>query len=292
LRISIFFVLIIISVIARADDDKLKPLSSVSLMLSSDADQNRTSFVSLDHYTTSKLRLTAGLGRTRSLSDESFVDDDVGTVILAVGYLWSERFESGFEYKYQGKADSIWTNEFTVPVIFKLENWDFNLGLGRRRIDINHEGVNIRIGKQLSASVFQVGVTYFGWDPFWTRIGFESTKYDEELAFTDNQILVDGLNSTFVTLSSSLVNNSSYLEFGYDWNRFGLGLDFSQSRSRLDDSQTKSVAISGDYQINRRFSLGAFVGASRILVEDVSTAEESNLDLGFAGVTLSFAFGG
>ena len=259
--------------------------SRVSLDSGSDHQGGRTTTFTLDYEVWDEWRLN--LLTSRSKESIGLIDYTSDTVLLGAVSDPLAPFSFGLSFEHFDNEEQFIIDTVALMMSVNRDQWTFSLSPSSREIEIH--GITL-LGNEFEVEVksqsLAVAFDYYFESGFQAGLSLAWFDYSEDVSRLNAEshpVIASYISPVALSQVQGLEKRNSYLDLGYAFNKWSIGLTFGSSESAVDESITKLSMVHASILLPSNWDLSLAAGQQRL--EDV---EDSNVGFGSVGVGYSW----
>ena len=259
--------------------------SRVSLENGSDNQGGRSTTLFLDYEMWNKWRLN--LLSSRSIESIGPIDYTSNSSLLGVVSDPLAPFSFGLSFEHFDNEEQFIIDTVALMMSVNRDNWTFSLSPSSREIEIH--GVTL-LGREFAVEVksqsLALALDYYfdsGFQAGFSLAWFDYSEDVSRLNAESHPVIASYISPVALSQVQGLEKRNNYLDLGYAFDKWIIGLTFGKSESAVDESITRLSMIHASILLSKHWDLSLTAGQQRL--EDV---EDSQVRFGSVGVGFSW----
>ena len=234
----------------------MQPSSRLSLIFSQDEDQNLSGVIDIDYATQKNNHWYSNLSSANVALTEG--NDRVASALI--GFM-SDPLEDWYytlEAEYWGVPNHLVMGGISGGVGYNYGGWSFLVISSLRRYRAYYSNLPIGRFYDVGSNKLGLNLSYFFEKGFWVRSSHYVFSYDQVVSVIDDQSSQSQFSETTQSLSASLADQITSLEFGYSKKKLHLSVAGVLQVSAVDqtDSTGYTVKLGWDWTDSWSSSFG------------------------------------
>ena len=253
-RAPIFTFILLISQFSFAED--ISPISSASVSLGTDTDNNQSRQVQLNAELAQYQQISAGYGY--STSNTSLLN--TSQFFIGVATSPYEPFSLGTEYSKWGKDNGLEIRNLQTNLFINFNQWSLSLSPQISIVTFYGNGVGV-IGSgeyNLYSQGVSISSTYYGFEQYFLGINYFRNQFADDPFFlktdTLKELALNQISESAQLLMSGLEKHHEGISIGRFFNWGSVEIDFSQSQAALVNHKSNTLSFIIDYELTKKFN--------------------------------------